>query len=114
MKANPIPSVIFGAVLFGCATTALADPPSRAERAAPLVNVSHGGGKWTISGEKHKVTLTESTLAVRIDAGPVTWNLAASEPDDLLVKSKGEEFNLHLTDAETVSIVPYDTGYKTG
>ena len=89
-------------------------PASRAERGGPLVNVSHADGKWIVAGQKQTVTLDEATLAMTVNAGPVTWNFAPSEADDMVVKSHGEEFNLHLTDAGKIEIEKYDTGYQTG
>ena len=76
--------------------------------------MSHAGRIWTIAGRKQTVTLDESTLAMTVEAGPVTWNLAPSDTDDLVVKSQGEEFNLGLAAAGKTEIVKYDTGYQTG
>jgi Family of unknown function (DUF5696) len=87
---------------------------SRAEWGAPEVKVSHADGKWTIAGKKQTVVLDEKTLEMTVDAGPVKWGMAASQADDVLVKSGGEEFTLRLADAEKIDITPYDTGYKTG
>jgi hypothetical protein len=97
-----------------CCFAADQPPASRAERGGPLVTVSHTGAKWVIAGQKQKVILDQATLAMTIEAPPVTWQMAPSEADDILAKSQGEEFNLHLTDAGKLEIVPYDTGFKTG
>ncbi len=51
---------------------------------------------------------------MRINAGPVNWSMAASEDNDMIVKSRGEEFNLMLASAEKIIITKYDAGYKTG
>ena len=78
------------------------------------MEVTHAGGKWTMTGKKQKVSLDERTLAISVQAGPVTWTMAGSQPDDLLVKSKAGEFELRLADAGKTEIVKYDTGYQTG
>lgn len=108
-------AVILATVCFSLAfSQPPAQPASREQRGAPLVNVSHANGKWLIAGRENQVTLNDSDLAIGIQAGPVTWNLAPSEADDMVVKAKGEEFNLRLTDAEKIDITKYDTGFKTG
>ena len=56
----------------------------------------------------------EKSLAMTVEAGPVTWAMAPSEDDDVIVKSAGEEFPLSLASAEKITVTPYDTGYKTG
>jgi hypothetical protein len=89
-------------------------PPGRAERGAMLVDVTRSGDQWLIAGKKHRVTLNASTLAVKVDAGPVTWTLAPSLKDDMLVRSRGEEFFVRLADAGRIHIEPYDAGFKTG
>src|SRR4030042_1413227 len=67
-----------------------------------------------IAGKTNKVTLDEKDLSMRIEAGPVRWTMVPSSEDDMLVKSKSEEFYLRLTDAGRIEITLYDTGYKTG
>jgi len=89
-------------------------PVSRAERGAPVVDVTQSAGAWVISGQKNRVTLNASDLAIQVQAGPVTWRLAPSLKDDMLVKSRGEEFYVRLRDAGSIQIEPYDTGFKTG
>ncbi len=89
-------------------------PVSREQWRAPAVTVSHEKGKWIISGKKNKVILSESDLSIKVQAGPVNWMMVPSLENDMLVKSKGEEFYLRLTDAGKIDIMPYDTGYKTG
>lgn len=89
-------------------------PAGRAERGAMLVDVTRAGGDWVIAGKKHRVTLNASNLAVRIQAGTVAWNLAPSLKDDMLVRSRGEEFYLRLADAGRIHIEAYDAGFKTG
>jgi len=112
MRANRIVSLLLGAFLSSAASGA--EPLSRAEWGAPEVEVTHAGGKWTMTGKKQKVTLDEATLAISVEAGPVKWAMAGSESDDLLVKSKGEESELRLSEAGKTEIVKYDTGYQTG
>ena len=92
----------------------LAQQLPREQWGAPTVTVSHAGGQWTIAAKRHKVTLGESDLALKVEAGPVTWAMVPSAKDDMLVKSRGEEFYVRLADAGKIDIVPYDTGYKTG
>lgn len=89
-------------------------PVPRDQWGAPAVTVSHVEGKWIVSGKKHKVILDESDFSMKVRAGPVTWSMAPSSQDDMLVKSRAEEFYLRLADAGKIEIMPYDTGYKTG
>jgi len=81
---------------------------------APAVNVSHEDRKWTIVGKKNKVTLNEGNLALTVKAGAAQWTMLPSAAQDMLVKSHGKEFYLRLADARNISIVPYDTGFRTG
>jgi hypothetical protein len=67
-----------------------------------------------IKGKHNQVTLTESNLALAIQAGSAQWNLMPSIAGDMLVKSKGEDISLRIADAKKITIVPYDTGFKTG
>ncbi len=86
----------------------------REQWGAPAVKVSHEGGKWTISGKTNKVTLKEADLALKVQAGAAEWTMVPSAAKDMLVKSHGKEFYLRLADAKRISIVPYDTGFRTG
>ncbi len=86
----------------------------REQWGAPLVTVSHVGGKWVIAGKKNRVLLEESNLALTVEAGPAIWKMVPSSDDDMLVKSRGQEFSLRLAAAGKSEITPYDTGYKTG
>ncbi|HMH42581.1 MAG TPA: DUF5696 domain-containing protein, partial [Pyrinomonadaceae bacterium] len=86
----------------------------RADWGAPAVTVTHQGGQWIIAGKKNKLWLNESDLALRVEAGVTEWKMAPSSTRDMLVRGKGEEFYLRLADAKKISIVPYDTGFKTG
>lgn len=81
---------------------------------APAVTVTYMEGKWVISGKRHKVTLNQTDLSMTVHAGPIDWKMVSSSADDMLVKSKGEQFHLRLADAGRIDITPYDTGYKTG
>jgi len=89
-------------------------PVPREQWGAPAVTVLHVRGNWIISGKKHKVILNDSDFSIQVEADQVTWATAPSAQDDMLVKSKGEEFYLRLADADKIDIAPYDTGYKTG
>ena len=102
------------ALLFFFSTLALAQQLPRDEWGAPAVTVTHEGGKWMIAGKKNRVTLDDSTLALRVQAGAAEWTMNQSSTKDMLVKAKDEEFYLRLADAKKISIVPYDTGFKTG
>lgn len=92
-----------------------AQPPvSREERGAPAISVHHSGNRWEIAGKRHRVFLDQATMAITVHAGTVTWKLAPSLEDDMLVRSKARETFLRLTDASKIDVVPYDTGFKTG
>src|SRR3954452_1011311 len=93
---------------------AASQPLPRAEWGAPEVTVTRAGDRWTIAGKKQTVTLNASTLALEIKSGPTTWAMVPSGANDMLVKSRGEEFPLRLADAKHIAIEPYDTGFKTG
>ena len=86
----------------------------REQWGAPNVKVSHEGGKWIIAGQKNRVTLNDADFALNIQAGPAQWVMMPSKAGDMLVKARGEEVTLRLADAKTISVVPYDTGFKTG
>src|SRR5215469_9453521 len=88
-------------------------PISRAEWGAPLVNVSSANGTWTIAGKKQTVTL-DSNLALAVNSQSVNWKMFPSGTNDMVVMFRGREFPLRLTDARSISIQPYDTGFKTG
>jgi len=89
-------------------------PVPREQWGAPVVTVSHEEGKWIVAGKKNKVIINESDLSIKVQADPVNWIMAPSLENDVLVKSKAEEFYLRLTNAGKIDITPYDTGYKTG
>ncbi len=102
-------SLIASVLLFAAAAR-----PQPAAWGEPAVAVSHASGKWTIAGKKQVVTLDEKTLAVTVQAGPVTWKMVPSSKQDLLVRADDDEFRLRLADAGEIQIAPYRTGFKTG
>jgi hypothetical protein len=89
-------------------------PVPREQRGAPLATVTHTGANWTIAGQKNRVTLNSNDLSLAVQAGAASWKMTRSLADDMLVKSRGQEFNLRLTDAARIHIESYDTGFKTG
>jgi hypothetical protein len=89
-------------------------PLPREQWGAPLVTVSRTDANWVIAGKKNQVTLNQSNLAMTVQAGPATWRMSPSLKDDMIVKSRGEEFFVRLADAGKMQIEPYDTGFKTG
>ena len=80
------------------------------------VTVSHAAGRWIIKGNKNTVTISESDLALTIQAGSTQWNLAPSKLGDMVVKSQGRGFfPLRIADAKKFSITPYlISGFKSG
>ena len=105
---------ILGGVIFLTGVSPAAEPLTRADWGAPLVNVSHADGKWIIAGKKQTVTFDEKTLAFEVNAQSVIWKMPASGTNDMILKKGGKEFPLRLADAKEISIEPYDTGFKTG
>ncbi len=87
---------------------------SRADWGAPDVSVSHADGGWKVVGKKRTVVLNETNLALQIQTGTTAWSMVPSGTNDLVVKSGNESFPLRLADAQRISIVRYDTGFKTG
>jgi hypothetical protein len=96
------------------AGSAAAQPLTREQWGAPLVAVSHENGQWIIAGKKQVVTIDEKTLALKVNAQSVVWEMPASGTNDMVVKSGGKEFLLCLAGAKHLAIEPYDTGFKTG
>lgn len=86
----------------------------RGQWGAPQVEVSHVGGQWIIAGQRQRVTMDQSSLALTVQAGPVTWAMGPSADGDMLVRFKGEEFSLRLADAGRIDVAPVDSGAKTG
>ena len=91
----------------------LAHPLSREDWGAPAVTVSHAGGNWIIAGKKNTVTINESDLAINVQTGATNWTMAASGPNDLILKANGVVLPIPLVN-KSMTIVPYDTGFKTG
>jgi Family of unknown function (DUF5696) len=96
------------------ASSASAQRLPREECGAPAVTVTRAGRAWVIAGRKNKVTLDESNLSIKVQAGDAVWEMVPSSPKDMLVRSGGEEFHVRLADARKISVEPYDTGFKTG
>ena len=94
--------------------TATSQPHPRAEWGAPLVDVKRDGDRWTIAGKRNTVTVSGEDLGLSIRSGATTWVMQPSSNGDLIVKSQGKELETTLSDAATIEVVPYDTGYKTG
>jgi hypothetical protein len=105
---------ILAGVAFLAGVSQAAEPLTRADWGAPLVTVSHTGGRWIIAGKKQTVTLNEKTLALEVNAQSVIWKMPAPATNDMIAKSGGQEFPLRLADAGKISIEAYDTGFKTG
>ncbi len=100
--------------LMLCTISASAQQISREQWGAPAVTVSNGAGKWTIAGKQNIVTLSESDLALKVQARGTVWEMAPSSSSDLQVKSKGTETFVRLADAGKKSFERYDTGFKSG
>ncbi|HSB28304.1 MAG TPA: DUF5696 domain-containing protein [Pyrinomonadaceae bacterium] len=101
-------------ILFVLVNVAHGQTLTRDEWGAMPVTVSHEASKWFIKGKVNTVTLNESDLSLAIQAGPAQWQLLPSRSGDMIVRSKGEDISLRIADAKTISIVPYDTGFKSG
>ena len=86
----------------------------REQWGATPITVSHIADGWIIKGKQNTVTLKERDLALSVKAGAVQWNLMASKPGDMLVRSGSQNLSLRIADATDIAIVPYDTGFKTG
>src|SRR6185436_11853429 len=108
-------SIIFAiAATFVIASCALAQKLPREQWGAPAVSVTHEAGKWVIAGKRNKVTMNDTDFALSVVAEGAQWSMVPSSAKDMLVKSQGNEFPLRLADAKKISIVPYDTGFRTG
>ncbi|HKE24723.1 MAG TPA: DUF5696 domain-containing protein [Bryobacteraceae bacterium] len=103
--------LILALAVAGCS---FAQPRSPADTGAPQVTVTHSGSKWTLAGRKNSVELDATSLAVVVHAGPVTWKMMPSSPDDMVVSSGGGEIHVRLADAGQLDTKPYETGFKTG
>jgi hypothetical protein len=87
---------------------------SREAWGAPSVTVTHDGTHWVVAGKKNRVTLNEINLKMDVQAGSVVWSMVPAQDSDMVVMWNGKEVSLRLTDAGTIDIKPYDTGFKTG
>ncbi len=112
LKSSKLLSVI--AIAFVICAVQHAQQLPREQWGAMPVTVSHEAGKWIIAGQKNRLTINETDLALNVQAGPAQWVMVPSKAGDMLVKSRGEEVSLRLAGAKTISVVPYDTGFKTG
>src|ERR1043165_4666302 len=86
----------------------------RAGEGLAATQVSHSNGTWTIAGSHNRVELNESTLAMRVQAGAVSWPMMPSSSDDMLIRAGADEFRVRLADAGEIRIAAYETGYKSG
>jgi hypothetical protein len=76
--------------------------------------VTHAGKKWTIGGRKHQATIDETDLSIVVQAGSARWTMLPSMAGDMIVKGKGDAVSLRLADAKKITVVPYETGFRTG
>ena len=100
--------------LLSLTSVAASQNLSRDQWGAMPVSVSHTKGGWAITGKKNTVTINETNLSLTVQAGATLWTMMPSSVGDLIVKLKGEEIPLRISDAKKISIVPYETGFKTG
>jgi hypothetical protein len=89
-------------------------PSARAERDAPLVDISHEGSVWTLAGRKQTVTLHADTLGVSVQSGDQTWTMVPAKAGGLRLKTGSREFDSKLSDARRIRVAPWDTGARTG
>jgi len=97
-----------------CQSLTQAQQLSRDQWGAMPITVSHRGDAWLIEGKTNSVTLNGKSLGLSVKAGESLWTTLPSTIGDTLVKSAGRDFSLRLADAKKISIVPYETGFKTG
>src|SRR5207247_3328335 len=106
--------------LVGILITLLNPSPTRSQELSREqwggmpVTVSHQNGKWIIAGKKNTVTINESDLAMKVQAGAAVWQMVPSSANDLLIRSRGTDSSLRLADAARKTITLYDAGFKTG
>ena len=84
----------------------------REQWGAMPVAVTQAEGSWTIQGRQQTVTLTESNLALRVQAGPVTWKMVPSNTNDLRLWSGSQEVTFRLAYALQRTIEPFDAAFK--
>jgi hypothetical protein len=102
------------AVLALAAPLAAPEAPAPRETIHPPFTVTARDGRWTIAGPRTTVTLRVLDLALEVQHGGTTWSMVPSTPQDMIVKSGGQEFPLRLADARQIEINPYRTGFRTG
>jgi hypothetical protein len=78
------------------------------------VTVTHSGGKWTVSGKKNTVTISDADLSIKVQAGALLWQTSPSSSRDMLVRSNENQFYVRLADATRAEVKRYDTGFKIG
>ena len=100
--------------LLTCVQGMSAQVLPRDQWGAPLVAVKQIGHEWIIAGKKNSVTVDETSLAMKINAGGTEWSMVASEDSEMVVKVAGRQYFVRLADAGTIDVRPYDTGFKTG
>lgn len=101
------------ALLSGVVSAQSPERP-RAEWGATAVTVTRGDGRWIVAGEKNRVTLDATSLALEVQAGQARWSLMPSSPTDMLVRAGGQDFAVRLAEARRIDIQPYDAAFKTG
>jgi hypothetical protein len=80
----------------------------------PPITVTSREGVWTIAGARATATLRAADLALEVRHAGTTWNMVPSGPEDMIVKSGGQEFPLRLADARSIDVAPYRTGFRSG
>ena len=111
---NHVQSLILMLLVVVTGSLTQAQTLSRDQWGAMPVVVSREGSKWIVKGKLNSFTLNASDLSLSIQAGPAQWQLMPSKLGDMIVRSKDHEISLRLADARKISIIPYDTGFKTG
>jgi hypothetical protein len=86
----------------------------RTEWGAPAVEVIHHGSDWVIRGRKQTVTLDARSLELLVQTAATTWKMLPSTSGDLKIRHAAVELAARLADAESIAIVPFDSGAKTG
>jgi hypothetical protein len=107
--------LLSGVLILGFSTLpAYAQQLSRDQWGGVLVTVSHQQPNWVIAGKKHKVTLNERDLSLRVTTQSAQWATHASTPQDMQIRSGARDISLGLSQAKDIEIVPYDAGFKSG
>lgn len=111
---NPIRLATIVCLAFAAASSNSAEPLPRSAWGAPAVQVSHEGSNWVVAGAKNRVTLQQTDLALTIQSAGTRWSMIPSSTHDLRIKVGDQEFDAGLTQAKSIVVEPYDTGFKTG